>query len=80
MAGAITAWFLGKEAPNFGIVQMMVALLVSTLVAAVIAFWRERWKVNKDIDMSSSVTEPEAFVLAQHLNAYSARMADLFNN
>ena len=32
-----------RDAPNFGVIQMMMALLLLTFVVAVIAFWPERW-------------------------------------
>lgn len=42
-AGAVTGWVVAEDAPNFGVVQMMVALLLLTLVVAVLAFWPSRW-------------------------------------
>ncbi len=47
-AGVVTGWFVAKDAPNFGVVQMMVALLLLTLVVAVIAFWPDRWKIRSN--------------------------------
>ncbi|MBA1159082.1 hypothetical protein [Microvirga mediterraneensis] len=44
VAGVVTGWFVAKDAPNFGVIQMMVALLLLTLIVAVIAFWPDRWK------------------------------------
>ncbi len=44
-AGVVTGWFIAEDAVNFGIVQMMVALLLLTLIVAVIAFWPSRWTV-----------------------------------
>ncbi len=37
-AGVVTSWFVAKDAVNFGVVQMMVALLLLTLVVAVLRF------------------------------------------
>lgn len=45
-AGVVTGWFVAKDAPNFGVIQMMVALLLITLIVAIIAFWPDRWKVK----------------------------------
>ena len=42
-AGGVTSWFVGKDAPGYGVVQMMVATLMLALVVAVIAFWPARW-------------------------------------
>lgn len=42
-AGIVTSWFLAKDAVNFGIVQMMVALLLLALTVALVAFWPSRW-------------------------------------
>ena len=45
-AGAVTGWFVAKDAVNFGAVQMMVALLLLTLIVAVLAFWPPRWTIR----------------------------------
>ena len=42
-AGGVTSWFVAKDAPGFGVVQMMVATLMLALVISVIAFWPARW-------------------------------------
>jgi uncharacterized membrane protein YoaK (UPF0700 family) len=42
-AGAVTGYFVAKDSPNFGVVQMMVALLLLTLFLLVLAFWPRRW-------------------------------------
>lgn len=39
-AGAVAGWFVAKDAPNFGIVQAMVALFLIVFVVAVIALTR----------------------------------------
>jgi hypothetical protein len=41
--GIIAGWFVTRDAPNFGVIQMVVASLLLTFVVAVIAFWPERW-------------------------------------
>jgi hypothetical protein len=33
---------------NFGVIQMMVALMVLTLIVAVLAFWPSRWTIKLD--------------------------------
>jgi hypothetical protein len=45
VAGTVTSWFVAKDAPNFSVVQMAVALLLLTLTVAVIAFWPSRWTI-----------------------------------
>lgn len=40
-AGVIASWFVAKDAPNFGIVQSMVALFLIVFVVAVIALTRD---------------------------------------
>ena len=44
--GAVTGWFVAEDAPNFGIIQMIVALLLLTLIVAVLAFWPSRWTIR----------------------------------
>lgn len=39
LAGAIAGWFVAEDAVNFGVIQMVVALFLITLVVAVAAFW-----------------------------------------
>ena len=46
VAGGVASLIIAKDAPNFGVVQMMVALLLLTLVVAVLAFWPARWTVR----------------------------------
>jgi hypothetical protein len=45
-AGAVTSCFVAKDAVNFGVVQMTVALLLLTLIVAVLAFWPSRWTIR----------------------------------
>jgi hypothetical protein len=39
-AGLVTGYIVAKDSPNFGLVQMMFALLLLTLF---LAFWPRRW-------------------------------------
>jgi hypothetical protein len=43
LAGVVTGWFVSKDAPNFGVVQGMVAVLLLGLTVAVLAFWPVGW-------------------------------------
>ena len=45
-AGAVTGWVVAEDASNFGVIQMMVALLLLTLIVAVLAFWPSRWTIQ----------------------------------
>jgi len=49
VAGFVASWFMAKDAPQFGIMQVAVALLLMVLVVAVLAFWPERctWKARR---------------------------------
>jgi hypothetical protein len=42
-AGVVAGLIVAKDAPNFGLVQAMVGLLLITLGVFVVAFWPERW-------------------------------------
>ena len=44
--GVVTSWFIAQDAPNFGVIQMVMSLMLLTLVVAVIAFWPERWTAS----------------------------------
>lgn len=44
IAGPIAAWFVAKDAPNFGVVQMIVAMLLIVVFVGLAAFWPARWK------------------------------------
>lgn len=46
VAGVLTGLFIAKDAPNFGVIQMMISLLVIALIVAVFAFWPTRWTVR----------------------------------
>jgi hypothetical protein len=39
-AGVIAGWFVAKDAPNFGLVQAIIALFVIVFIVAVFAFTR----------------------------------------
>jgi hypothetical protein len=43
--GVVAGLFVAKDAPNFGVVQMVMALMLLTFVVAVIAFWPARWTI-----------------------------------
>jgi hypothetical protein len=45
-ACAVTSWVAARDAVKFGDVQMMVALLLLTLIVAVLALWPFRWTVR----------------------------------
>jgi exosortase/archaeosortase len=41
--GFVASWFVAKDSPQFGIMQMAVALILVVVIVAVLAFWPERW-------------------------------------
>lgn len=41
-AGLVASWFVARDAPNFGIVQTMVAIFLLVFVVAVFALTRNR--------------------------------------
>ncbi|AWM85573.1 hypothetical protein [Microvirga sp. 17 mud 1-3] len=43
VAGVVTGWVVAADAPNFGIIQVIVALFMVTLIVAVLAFWPSNW-------------------------------------
>jgi hypothetical protein len=43
LVGFIASWFVTKDAPQFGIMEMAVALIQIVVIVAVLAFWPERW-------------------------------------
>jgi hypothetical protein len=43
VAGFITSWFVGKDAPNFGVIQGMVLLVLIVLIVFVLALWPSAW-------------------------------------
>ncbi|MGO4386093.1 hypothetical protein AB4Y85_01005 [Microvirga sp. 2YAF29] len=42
-AGVITAIFMAKDAPLYGVVQTPLAIGLLTLFVAIVAFWPQRW-------------------------------------
>lgn len=42
-SGTVAGWMVAQDAPNFGVVQAMVAVLLVALVVFVLAFWPARW-------------------------------------
>jgi uncharacterized membrane protein YoaK (UPF0700 family) len=42
-AGVVASWFVAKDSPQFGIMQMAMALILVVLIVWVLAFWPERW-------------------------------------
>ena len=45
VSGIVTGWFVARDAAIFGVAQVMVALLLITLVVAILAFWPARWTI-----------------------------------
>ncbi len=45
-AGLVTSWFVAKDAPNFGLIQLSVALMLFMLVLFVLAFWPAGWTIK----------------------------------
>jgi hypothetical protein len=42
----MAGWFVAKVAPNFGVIQMSMTLILLTFVVAAPALWPERWSVG----------------------------------
>jgi hypothetical protein len=42
-AGAVASWFTARDAPNFSVVQGIVAMLLLALTVGVIGFWPKAW-------------------------------------
>jgi hypothetical protein len=42
-AGFVASWFMTRDTPQFGLLQMAVGLLLLVFIVAVLAFWPERW-------------------------------------
>ena len=45
-AGTVTGWFVARDEPNFGVIQLATAPLLLTFVVAVLAFRPARWTVR----------------------------------
>jgi hypothetical protein len=43
VAGFVASWFVAKDAPQFGLMQVAVALILFVFVLWVLAFWPARW-------------------------------------
>ncbi len=43
VAGTVTSWFVSKDALNFDIIQMAVALILIALTVFVLALWPQSW-------------------------------------
>lgn len=41
ISGSIASWFVARDALNFPIVQMVIAVVLFTLLIGIIAFWPE---------------------------------------
>ncbi|WP_072393639.1 hypothetical protein [Hyphomicrobium sp. CS1GBMeth3] len=53
VAAVIAAWFVAEDAPNFGVVQMVIAVLLVAALVALAAFWEavvEQWKARSNKD------------------------------
>lgn len=50
ISGAITSWFVARDALNFAVVQMVIAVLLFTLVIFIAAFWStlKNWFKRKE--------------------------------
>lgn len=42
-SGSVAGWVVAQDAPNSGVVQAMIAVLLVALIVFVLAFWPERW-------------------------------------
>ena len=58
IAAPIAAWFVGRDALNFPVVQMVVAIGLFTLLAAALAFapLLKRWKHKKKMRQQEGET------------------------
>jgi hypothetical protein len=43
VAGVVVGWFVARDAPNFGLIQMVVGLLLLVLFVFIVAFWPASW-------------------------------------
>lgn len=41
IAGSITGWFVARDALNFNIIQMVVAVILFTIAVMIATFWPE---------------------------------------
>jgi hypothetical protein len=42
VAGVVASWFVTRDSPQFGIMQIAVVLLLIVFIVAILAFWPER--------------------------------------
>jgi uncharacterized membrane protein YeaQ/YmgE (transglycosylase-associated protein family) len=42
-AGFVASWFMTRDSPQFGLLEMAVGLLLLVFIVAVLAFWPARW-------------------------------------
>jgi uncharacterized membrane protein YoaK (UPF0700 family) len=42
-AGVVAEWFVSRDAPNFGVLQGAISLLLLVLIVFVLALWPRRW-------------------------------------
>jgi uncharacterized membrane protein YeaQ/YmgE (transglycosylase-associated protein family) len=42
-AGFVASWFMTRDSPQFGLLEMAMGLLLFVFIVAVLAFWPERW-------------------------------------
>jgi hypothetical protein len=50
LAAVIAGWFVAEDAPNFGVVQMVVAVCLITALVALAAFWEvliDWWRARR---------------------------------
>jgi hypothetical protein len=43
VAGFVASWLIASDAPQFGLTQVAVALVLLVLIVAVLAFWPAQW-------------------------------------
>jgi hypothetical protein len=57
MAGVITAWFVAREAGNFGLVQAAVSFLLILAILALGAFWPswDAWSRDRRLQRAKRV-------------------------
>jgi hypothetical protein len=41
--GFVASWFVTRDTPQFGLMQMAVTILLIVFIVAVLAFWPARW-------------------------------------
>ncbi len=41
--GSVASWFMTRDSPQFGLIQMAVTILLVIFIVAVLAFWPTRW-------------------------------------